>query len=167
MPRPKIAFVVGHENWGKSETLRALTDRDRYQKRCLIDGVEFFIRRMSNDDKPETDSFEKFWKSIDPKKKPNVIGTLCPKFQDLDRATKLVLEVLGALRNNGYQLFFWVIRNRCKPIRNKTNEVSDGEILELCKFVHSDKEVEVFSEIHEPAVMADKFKRFVTNVVLA
>jgi len=163
MPKPKIAFVVGHEKWGKSETLRAITNGNKHQ----IGGVEFFIRQMSNDDitPRNPNSFEKFWKSIDPKKKPNVIGTLCPKFQDLDRAAKLV-EVLDALRKKGYQLFFWVIRNRCKPIRNETNEISEGEISELRKFVHSDKEVEVFSEIHEPTVMADKFKCFVTNVVL-
>jgi len=158
IPKPKIAFVVGHEHWGKSWTLRALTNG---KKKYTIKTVEFFIRRMSNDDIP--DSFEKFWKSIDPTKKPNVIATLCPKFEDTDSATKLVPEVLEKLREKGYQLFFWVMKNRCKPIRNRTNEISEGEISELRNYGY----VEVVSEIQEPSEMADKFKRFVTDVVLA
>lgn len=125
-----------------------------------IGGVEFFIRRMSNDDIPpdNPDSFEKFWKSIDPKKKPNVIGTLCPKFQDLDRATKLV-EVLDALRNKGYQLFFWVMENQYGTDR----AIAETDISRLRTF----GTVEVMTGIQEADARANNFKRFVTGVVLA
>jgi hypothetical protein len=156
MPKPKIAFVVGHENWGKSETLRALTNGDRYQKKCEIGGVEFFVRRMSNDDIPETHSFEKFMNSLDPTKNPNIIAALCPNFQDVDRATELVLE---SLRKKGYQLFFWVMENQYGTDR----AIAANDISHL----RTVGEVEVVSGMHEANARASNFKRFVTGVVLA
>jgi hypothetical protein len=49
--QPKIVFVVGHERWGKSKTLRSLTNGNIHRRRIIISGTEFYVRRMSNDDK--------------------------------------------------------------------------------------------------------------------
>ena len=40
------------DRYGQSFTLRALTKGNSYQKYIVIEGVQFFIRRMSNDDQP-------------------------------------------------------------------------------------------------------------------
>ena len=60
----RIAFIVGHESWGKSETLG--------QSRT-------FVRGMSNDDRPT--SFIYF---MDTTKRPAIIAALCPKFEALN-----------------------------------------------------------------------------------
>src|SRR6266478_2533605 len=43
-----VAFVVGHEKWGKTYTLRALCGPTA--RRVTIGGIEFLVRRSSNDD---------------------------------------------------------------------------------------------------------------------
>jgi hypothetical protein len=79
-PKPKIAFVVGHKNWGKSQTLRSPTRGNYRQRLATIGDVEFFVRRMSNDDVP--DSFIKKMLSVDPAHWPFIIAALCPDFDD-------------------------------------------------------------------------------------
>jgi hypothetical protein len=56
MLEQRVAFVVGHEDWGKSLTLRALKAICDHPRRdvIVIDRLEFFVRMMSNDDKPES-----------------------------------------------------------------------------------------------------------------
>ena len=153
MQKPKVAFVVGHAQWGKSKTLRALTNESYRQRRCLIGGVEFFIRRMSNDDNPK--SFVKLMETIDPTVEPNIIAALCPNFQNKEAATE---AVLAALRKKGYHLFFWVMVNQYG-----TNAViAAKDISRLRTF----GKVEVVSGVHEAESMAKKFKRFVSNVAL-
>lgn len=152
MQKPKVAFVVGHAQWGKSQTLRALTDGSYRQRRCLIGGVEFFIRRMSNDDDPE--SFVELMKTIDPTVEPNIIAALCPNFQDKKAATK---TVLAALHKKGYQLFFWVMESQYGT--NAT--ITAKDISHLRTF----GKVEVMSGVHEAEVRAKEFKRFVSSIV--
>lgn len=154
MPKKKIAFVVGHTQWGKSSTLRALTNDDFYQRRATIGGLEFFIRRMSNDDK--TLEYIEFMKSIDPTTKPNLIAALCPQFEDPDAKTELILTTL---HKKGYQLFFWVIEHQY----GTDAVVSTKEIQSLRKF----GKVEVFSKIAEAVARSRSFRQFVSNVVLA
>ncbi len=76
MPKGKIAFVVGHANWGKSKTLSALTNGNYRLRRTTIAEDEFFIRRMSNDDQPK--GYIKFMLSLDPALRPYLIAALCP-----------------------------------------------------------------------------------------
>jgi hypothetical protein len=154
MPKKKIAFVVGHANWGKSSTLRALTNEDFRQRRTTIGGFEFFIRRMSNDDQPA--GYIEFMKSLDPALRPYLIAALCPQFDNPAAATNLILT---NLRAKGYQLFFWVIEHQYG-----TNAVvSAKEIQSLRKF----GKVEVFSKSVEAAARSRSFKQYVSNVVLA
>ncbi|MDZ7817093.1 MAG: hypothetical protein U5K55_00130 [Aliarcobacter sp.] len=60
----KIVFVVGHENWGKSKTLKSLTNGSRYIKNYSINNINWFIRRnLSNDDYP--DKYYDFMDNLD------------------------------------------------------------------------------------------------------
>ncbi len=152
MPKPKIIFIAGHEKWGKSETLRALTHGDYYQRKIAVAGIEFFIRRMSNDDYPE--DYVRFVESVDPSCKPYIIATLCPNFERKRAKTKYVLS---NLRSKGYKLFFWIIKNQYKT----SEVVTPLDIQRLREF----GKVEVFSARAEAAVRSENFKRFIARVI--
>ncbi|MEX3639661.1 hypothetical protein [Paraburkholderia sp. BR14320] len=154
MSKPKIAFVVGHSNWGKSHTLRALTNGSRYQRRLTVKDVEFLIRRMSNDDLPE--SFIQFMATADPQSIPAIIAALCPNFQDESAATD---SVLTELRTKGYRLFFWVMEQQY----GTANTMPAGDISRLRKY----GTVVVFPKVAEATTRARSFRKFVSDVVLA
>lgn len=109
MSKGKAFLVVGHKDWGKSSTLRALTDGSRYPRTWIIKSIMFFIRRMSNDDFPA--SLIELAKRLDPEVTPNVIATLCPTFND-KKALPALLETLNILKRK-YKLFFFVLRHKC------------------------------------------------------
>jgi len=154
MPNGRIAFVVGHANWGKSKTLSALTNGNYRLRRTTIAEDEFFIRRMSNDDQPK--GYIEFMLSLDPALRPYLIAALCPQFDDPTAATN---SILTNLRAKGYQLFFWVIEHQFG-----TDEVVTAkEIQRLRGF----GKVEVFSATAEAGSRAKSFKNFVKNVVCA
>jgi len=161
MQQKRVSFVVGHEHWGKSRTLRALTNGDSYQRKITIGGVEFYVRRTSNDDFPER--YVEFMNSRDPNTMPNLIASLCPKFEKLnnyDNTLKIADAVLRALRGKGYQLFFWVIEHRWG---NPASVVTENEISELYRY----GPVQVFSEIDaKDSVRAAELRTFVADVVL-
>ena len=154
MEQQKIAFVVGHSNWGKSSTLRALTGGSHRIRRTRIKDVEFFIRRMSNDDLPK--SFIDRMKSLDPRAWPCVIAALCPDFENKAVPTEAILK---SLQRKGYELFFWVIRHQYG-----TSETISQKELDLLKRLGT---IEVFSDRSEAEVRAKKFESFVKKVVLA
>lgn len=153
MHKGKIAFVVGHAHWGKSKTLRALTNDDCRLKKTTIGGVEFFIRRMSNDDR--SDSYKKFMTSLDPALRPYLIAALCPQFDNPVAATNSILTNLLA---KGYQLFFWVIEHQY----GTSEVVAAKEIQRLRSF----GKVEVFPSTLESTARSKSFKHFVSNIVL-
>jgi hypothetical protein len=103
MSKGKAFLVVGHKNWGKSSTLRALTGDSRYPRTWVIKSIAFFIRRMSNDDDPK--SLIELAGKLDPETTPHVIATLCPTFNDKN-ARPALLETLNILRRK-YDLFFF------------------------------------------------------------
>ena len=154
MPNKKVAFVVGHANWGKSSTLRVLTNDSWRLRKTTIKGFEFFIRRMSNDDQPA--GYIKFMKSINPSTKPYLIAALCPQFEKPEARTELILK---ALLEKGYELFFWVIEHQY----GTDETISTKEIQSLRKY----GSVEVFSKKAEAVERSRNFKQFVSNVVLA
>jgi hypothetical protein len=154
MSNKKVAFIVGHANWGKSSTLRALTNNDYRQRRITIGGFDFFIRRMSNDDRPE--GYIEFMNSIDFTTKPYLIAALCPQFKNPEAGTELILS---ALREKGYKLYFWVIEHQY----GKNAIIDTEEIQTLRKF----GKVEVYTETSEAAARSRSFKHFVSNIVIA
>ena len=105
MAAQRSVFIVGHAHWGKSRTLRALTEGNRYQRYIRLSEVEFFIRRMSNDDRPK--KYYKFIRDLQPSSISNLIASFCPEFSD-----PRVRECLENLRSKNYALFFWVLRQK-------------------------------------------------------
>jgi len=91
MSKGKAFVVVGHSNWGKSRTLRQLTGSKR-KAWIQIKDFRIFIRRMSNDDIAK--DLKEFLEKIDPNFKRIIIITLCPNFDDPDRRTKEILNLL-------------------------------------------------------------------------
>ena len=117
----KAFILVGHENWGKSQSLKSLTDNNHHVRRIIINGKELLIRRMSNDDQPE--SLLRRVKKIDPQRRTHVILTLCPNFHNPSRYTVNILNELA----EKYELFFWVLK--FKYATNKA--ISEDEIKRL------------------------------------
>ena len=150
MQAAKIFFVVGHSNWGKSSLLRAMTDGNSYQKKIIITNTEFFIRRMSNDDQPQ--GYVEFMRSLTPQSRPNVVAAFCPKFNsngDTDPA------ILQPLKEKGYELLFWVMRNQQGP---GGGIITDFEIEKMREAGNT----EVFLEKTSPHILAKNFKSFVS-----
>jgi len=150
-----IAFVlVGHKNWGKSRTLKALADGSSHLQTLSIKSHDFFVRRMSNDDVPEKlpNRFTDFVKNLEPNSCPYLIVTLCPSFIDSLPKTKVVLQELV----KKYQLFFFVLRYKY----GRDKEISDDEIERLKRF----GEVKVFSTKNaEAEVRAKAFRAFIES----
>ena len=110
MSKGKAFIVVGHADWGKSDTLKALTNGSRHKQKWDIGKVEVFIRRMSNDD--EEEKLEEFVKGLDQDETPYLVATLCPTF-NMERRRPALLRILTVLRDK-YNLFFFVLRHQGK-----------------------------------------------------
>lgn len=142
MGDPQAFFVVGHENWGKSETLHELMGGSHHVRKALIGGRSFVIWRMSNDDVEE--DWVKKIRRLDPNRNPHVVLTVCPKRE--------AMSVLSELRKK-YALFFWVMR------RSYTEDrvIPPAEEQQLRRL----GVVEVFSDRAEARVRAAEFRRFI------
>jgi len=150
----KIAFVVGHTNWGKSTTLRALT-HDNFRLRWhSISGFDFFIRRMSNDDYP--DSYIDFMRRITPTKYDHLIAAMCPEFNSSENPTETILL---SLQKKGFELYFWVLE---KEQGHGERTVRSSEILTLRK--HG--VVEIHDTKTTPQKNAKLFSKFISDRVL-
>lgn len=117
MANTRAFLVVGHRHWGKSTTLRALTNHQRGW--VMLDGKRFFVRLMSNDDVP--DSYEDFINGLDPAKKPFIIAAYCPE--------NLPYPLITALAKK-YNVFLWVLEHNY----HDTAAVAASEIEALRKF---------------------------------
>lgn len=151
----KIAFVVGHSNWGKSSTLRALTKDDFRVRWHTISKVDFFIRRMSNDDQEQ--GYIDFMGRITPAKYETMIATLCPKLGDFENPAE---KILDNLRNKGFQLFFWVIE---KEQGQGERVISKREIAMLRQY----GTIEINSGKFTSKQNAKLFSSFISERVLA
>jgi hypothetical protein len=149
MERAKAFFVVGHKHWGKSSTLRALTDGSSHRGWWRIGSDRFFVRRMSNDDIP--DDFYTLLGKLDPAEKPLVIITLCPTFEDEEARAKLI----GALQDfkRKYELYFFVLRHSYSDER----QISDDEIANMKRFGTVDKFSSRRTEMGERGKALEKF----------
>jgi hypothetical protein len=158
MAEKLAVFVVGHEHWGKSFTLRALEGICDHRGRCVtIREVEFLVRKMSNDDQPK--GYITFMDSIS---RPHVIAALCPKFKKLrnyNNPSKVVDGVLRGLRERGYRLLFWVIEHKWGA---PSEVVSREEMSELRNY----GTVEVFGGVGvHGEERAREFRRFVASII--
>src|SRR5262245_14384381 len=94
-------FVVGHANWGKSSTLKALTGGSYRIRQFPIGGRRFFIRRMSNDDRPHVEWVNRI-NDLRRRGRTHLILALCP-----EPGAYTFLRQLGG----NYALHFWVMRH--------------------------------------------------------
>lgn len=153
MNKPIAVLIVGHADWGKSRTLRELTNGNFRQRRITIKGTEFFIRRMSNDDDPE--GFIIFVENLDATAKPQLLATFCPKFTATGRAK----YILQTLQNKKYKLYFFIIEHQYG-----TDEVvTRDEIANLRQF----GTVKIYSQRSESAERARALRTFISNDVVA
>ncbi|EOW9129308.1 hypothetical protein G6364_17445 [Vibrio cholerae] len=146
MSNKKIVFVVGHENWGKSKTLKALTDNSRYIKNYEIGEHEWFIRRMSNDDQPDG-----YYDFMDNLTKSYLIAAFCPNFDD--ERYDITVDLLSKLKDKGYELYFWVLKTQF----TSGNKMSSDYIAKLKDY----GTVEVFSQICEADIRASELRKFI------
>lgn len=146
----KKAFIlVGHSNWGKSRTLKCLTQNNIYRRNIQIGGIEFFIRRMSNADNSE--SLLRFVKNTE---EPNIIMTLSPNFLGNTKT----IDILKELKDSkNYQLFFFVLKYKY----DQSQKISQEEIEELKNYSDSNF-IEIFNDKNSPDYLrAHEFRRFI------
>ena len=145
----KIVFVVGHSNWGKSKTLKCLTDDSRYVKTYTINDINWFIRRMSNDDYSE--SYCNFIKNLNTEINPNVIAAFCPNFEE--ERNEETIKILNSLKIKGYDLYFWVIEHQFST-KNKMDSFFIDKLKDFGK-------VEIYSKCEEADLRASALKDFI------
>jgi hypothetical protein len=117
MVNPQAFLVVGHSQWGKSKTLWALTNDHRGW--VTLDGKQFFVRLMSNNDVP--DSYDKFINSLNPTKKPLVIAAYCPEKSPYPLITTLAKK---------YNVLIWILEHNYAD----TASITSTEIQNLRQF---------------------------------
>jgi hypothetical protein len=153
MSKGKAFLVVGHEDWGKSTALKALTGGRRYRT-WKIESIVFFIRRMSNDGYPE--DFLEVVKNFDPKDTPHLIAALCPTFNK-KKALPVLRSILDTLKRR-YNLFFFVLRHKGQ---NPEETIPNDEIDKLKPYGI----VRVFKpEGAKPQVIAKTFQTFIKKL---
>jgi len=119
MKKPQAFLVVGHSNWGKSRTVRALTG-DRWGRVSLI-GHTFFVRLMSNDDLPLA-RYQSFIRRLRPARDPLVVAPYCPEQSRNNPLLRTWAE--------RYSLRFWVLEHSYVGDRRITAE----EIAQLRRY---------------------------------
>lgn len=149
MSNKKIIFAVGHANWGKSLTLKLLTNNNRYLRNYTLGTHNWFIRRMSNDDQP--DGYYEFIRTLDPKITPRVIAAFCPNFDE--ERNNITAGLLDSLKDKGYELYFWVLEKQFN-----TNIPIEPSYIEKLK---SFGEVWVYSKHEEAKIRALDLKQFI------
>lgn len=160
MQRGKAFVVVGHAHWGKSRTIRSLTGSIR-RRRININGIDIYIKRMSNDDIPKNDipkHLIDFLRNIDNNEFPVIIISLCPNFDDTSKKTVEIIELL----QTKYEIFFWVLKKKYgRKYGARDDEVRDAEIQRLGDF----GEVGIFPDRAEAEIRAAAFRDFIeTNL---
>jgi hypothetical protein len=106
MAKQRAFFIVGHEDWGKSWTLRALTGG--LHRSVTINGRKVQIKRMSNDDKFTQ---RRVWLSKRrAAKHPRFLAAFCPKLVPPDDSAKMLIDIV----RRQYTLYFWVLERSQK-----------------------------------------------------
>jgi len=149
MNKGKAFVVVGHSNWGKSETLRALTNGNWRIYHFEINGVVFRIKRMSNDDIP--DSLISFLKRISAETDPVIIITLCPDFNDDSKSTSEILNLLSSK----YEIYFWIIRHAY----NSNRVIGENEIDRLREI----GAIHIFEDVAIAELRSNELKKYLLS----
>jgi|SRR5216684_7528196 len=156
MKKRKAFLVVGHRHWGKSVTLKTLTDGRRSME---LDGRTLSVRRMSNDD-IDNDYPEKFWRFVRDLSDLYAVFAFCPKFDSDTRFVRHKLDALTIIKKlaENYELFYWVIKHSQNPHRRRPREIDAATLESLQKY----GSVETFEERDaKPEELADGLRRFI------
>jgi hypothetical protein len=141
----KAFILVGRAHWGKSYTLRELTGGSRSIRHTVINGIRFFVRKMSNTD---------FWESFIAFIQTVTVDRLIISFSAGTPNDTGILDILKAR----YELFFFVLERRYgSPART----ISAAEIAVFKKY---SARVCVYTKTDAPAsARASAFKAFVAE----
>jgi hypothetical protein len=145
----KVFIVVGHSNWGKSKTIKNLI-HPKLHGFFNIKKYKIFSRNMSNDD--ESEKLLNFIKKLDTTKKSLLVMTLCPNFENENRNTKKILEIL---QNKKYEIYFFILKNK---YLNPINKITEKEIDKLKKYSSN---FEILNKNYESNIRANKLKKFI------
>lgn len=130
--KPIAILVAGHSNWGKSATLKALTE-SRLVRSYEFAGAYFFIRRMSNDD--YTGGYKKFIDECVAKSNGNILAAFCPHFEMGD--LRFAEYSLSQLQQQ-YQLYIFSLKYQYST----ENRITDQELATMAQFA----EVRIFDD---------------------
>ena len=148
----KKAFIyVGHSNWGKSFALRHITDDNSYKKWAQINGIWFWVRKMSNDDQPI--GLLKAVQAIPGEAVDHYIFAYCPT-HEIDA---VALQILGELQRS-CKLFFFVQKSK---YGSPNQTIAADEISRLKRI----GQVEILTGNAESNVRASRFLRFIRQFI--
>jgi amino acid permease len=145
----QIFFVVGHERWGKSHTLKVLKNGNAFKRYVLINDVKIKVRTMSNDDKP-FEYLPYIKTKIIKLKLLKFIITLCPNFKDKRKKSK---KALDTLKKASYNMYFFVLYKKYGS--DRYIELDEIKILKKYGRVH------IYNESEKSEDKAKAFKKFV------
>lgn len=157
--KPTAFVLVGHEDWGKSETLKYLMDGSTHKGWATICGRRIRVRRCSNDDpsrRYNDDGTRAVLAFLDMciKKSYNIlVFTLCPKFNTASRGTERILNKAKA----NYDLRFFVL-HKCY---GKERRIPERELVSLRQFGCC----EVHTTSEEAKYRARDFGRYISGVL--
>ena len=159
----RVVFVVGHRNWGKTSTIRALKricQTGEQEQYVMIGSATFWVRSQSNDDDPikyEKALLERTTRSAN----SHIIAAFCPRFNgcpsDRMRSSHHVDGFIRRLKQNGCRLFFWAIRH-------KQNSSASRDILRECEISEMGKhgQVKVFETKDKQRILAEHLHRYIS-----
>jgi GTPase SAR1 family protein len=132
MKKPIAILVAGHSNWGKSATLKALTE-GRLFRSYQLSGADFFIRRMSNDD--YTEAYKDFIDECVAAPSGNILAAFCPHFETGD--LRFSEHSLAQLQTR-YDLYIFALKYQY----HTDNRITDHELTSMARF----GEVRIFDD---------------------
>lgn len=148
----KKAFIyVGHSNWGKSFALRHVTDDNSYKKWAQINGIWFWVRKMSNDDQPQ--GLLKAVRAIAGEACDHYIFAYCPTHE----TDAVAIQILNALRSS-CKLFFFIQESK---YNDASKFITPDEIALLRRI----GQVEILTGNSESRARANRFLRFIRQFI--
>lgn len=157
MKKLKAFMLVGDRHWGKSRTLRALTD-GRLLPAIVINLHSVSIKRRSNDD-PSEDDPQHFWRFISNLSGTDALIAFCPKFDADSEEIRNKVDaptILDKLKQN-YELVFWVIKHSQNPKRKRRREIDEATLENLRDY----GTVEIFDRMNAtPEELAEDLEQF-------
>lgn len=153
--KKKVFIYVGHSNWGKSMTLKILTDGSSRKKIAEISGHIIRVRKMSNDDYGI--GLLEWVKDIPRINYQKFIIAFCPKLPSLDNPTEeqtIAQDILLELQMTN-ELYFFVQKEKY----SSSEKISQEEINWMSRF----GVVQIIDGQNSNLIRAEKFIAFIES----